>query len=179
MQHTEIKLNSKEIFKGNVFRVTMDQVELENGMTSFREVVHHNGGACILPLTDDDKVLMVRQYRYALKEELWELPAGKLEKDEDPFEAAKRELEEECGVTAERFINLGVLYPTVGYDSEKIYLWAATGLHSTAQHLDAGEFLDVVKMPFDKALGLVMDGTIKDSKTQIGLMKYALLRDKA
>ena len=100
MQHTEIKLNSKEIFKGNVFRVTMDQVELENGMTSFREVVHHNGGACILPLTDDDKVLMVRQYRYALKEELWELPAGKLEKDEDPFEAAKRELEEECGVTA-------------------------------------------------------------------------------
>ena len=97
MQHTEIKLNSKEIFKGNVFRVTMDQVELENGMTSFREVVHHNGGACILPLTDDDKVLMVRQYRYALKEELWELPAGKLEKDEDPFEAAKRELEEEYG----------------------------------------------------------------------------------
>ena len=77
MQHTEIKLNSKEIFKGNVFRVTMDQVELENGMTSFREVVHHNGGACILPLTDDDKVLMVRQYRYALKEELWELPGGK------------------------------------------------------------------------------------------------------
>ena len=76
MQHTEIKLNSKEIFKGNVFRVTMDQVELENGMTSFREVVHHNGGACILPLTDDDKVLMVRQYRYALKEELWELPAN-------------------------------------------------------------------------------------------------------
>ena len=179
MQHTEIKLNSKEIFKGNVFRVTMDQVELENGMTSFREVVHHNGGACILPLTDDDKVLMVRQYRYALKEELWELPAGKLEKDEDPFEAAKRVLEEEGGVTAERFINLGVLYPTVGYDSEKIYLWAATGLHSTAQHLDAGEFLDVVKMPFDKALGLVMDGTIKDSKTQVALLKYAQLRAKA
>ena len=178
MQHTEIKLNSKEIFKGNVFRVTMDQVELENGMTSFREVVHHNGGACILPLTDDDKVLMVRQYRYALKEELWELPAGKLEKDEDPFEAAKRELEEECGLTADNFIDLGVVYATVGYDSEKIYLWAATGLHSTAQHLDAGEFLDVVKMPFDEALGLVMDGTIKDSKTQVALLKYAQLRAK-
>ena len=152
MQHTEIKLNSKEIFKGNVFRVTMDQVELENGMTSFREVVHHNGGACILPLTDDDKVLMVRQYRYALKEELWELPAGKLEKDEDPFEAAKRELEEECGVTAERFINLGVLYPTVGYDSEKIYIWAAKGLKPTSQHLDDGEFLDVAGLPFDDVL---------------------------
>lgn len=140
MQHTETKLNSKEIFKGNVFRVTMDQVELENGMTSFREVVHHNGGACILPLTDDDKVLMVRQYRYALKEELWELPAGKLEKDEDPFEAAKRELEEECGVTAERFINLGVLYPTVGYDSEKIYIWAAKGLKPTSSTWTMGNF---------------------------------------
>ena len=100
----------------------MDQVELENGMTSFREVVHHNGGACILPLTDDDKVLMVRQYRYALKEELWELPAGKLEKDEDPFEAAKRELEEECGVTAERFINLGVLYRLWAMTARNLYL---------------------------------------------------------
>ena len=156
MQHTEIKLNSKEIFKGNVFRVTMDQVELENGMTSFREVVHHNGGACILPLTDDDKVLMVRQYRYALKEELWELPAGKLEKDEDPFEAAKRELEEECGVTAERFINLGVLYPTV----------------------DDGEFLDVAGLPFDDVLQMVMTDEIRDSKTVTAMLKYAWLRQR-
>ena len=105
--------------------------------------------------------------------------AGKLEADEDPFEAAKRELSEECGLTADNFIDLGVVYATVGYDSEKIYLWAATGLHSTAQHLDAGEFLDVVKMPFDEALGLVMDGTIKDSKTQVALLKYAQLRAKA
>ena len=149
MQHTEIKLNSKEIFKGNVFRVTMDQVELENGMTSFREVVHHNGGACILPLTDDDKVLMVRQYRYALKEELWELPAGKLEKDEDPFEAAKRELEEECGVTAERFINL-----------------------------DDGEFLDVAALPFDDVLQMVMTDEIRDSKTVTAMLKYAWLRQR-
>ena len=110
---------------------------------------------------------------------LLELPAGKLEAGEDPFEAAKRELSEECGLTADNFIDLGVVYATVGYDSEKIYLWAATGLHEVKQHLDAGEFLDVVKMPFDKALGLVMDGTIKDSKTQVALLKYAQLRDKA
>lgn len=99
----------------------------------------------------DGSVTMVRQFRYAFGEEIWELPAGKLEADEDPFEAAKRELSEECGLTADNFIDLGVVYATVGYDSEKIYLWAATGLHSTAQHLDAGEFLDVVKMPFDEA----------------------------
>mgnify|MGYP000697831838 CR=1 FL=1 len=179
MPHTETKLESKEIFDGHVIHVTLDTVRLEDGRTSLREVVHHHGGACILPVDADGSVTMVRQFRYAFGEEIWELPAGKLEADEDPFEAAKRELSEECGLTADNFIDLGVVYATVGYDSEKIYLWAATDLHSTAQHLDAGEFLDVVKMPFDEALGLVMDGTIKDSKTQIGLMKYALLRDKA
>ena len=91
---------------------------------------------------------------------------------------AKRELAEECGLTADRFVDLGVVYPTVGYDSEKIYLWAATGLHNVSQHLDEDEFLDVVKMPLDDALRLVLDGTIKDSKTQIGILKYAMLRDK-
>ena len=176
MAHTETMLESKEIFNGRVIRVTVDKVQLEDGTTSTREIVHHHGGACILPVDADGSVTMVRQFRYAFGEEIWELPAGKLEADEDPFEAAKRELSEECGLTADNFIDLGVVYATVGYDSEKIYLWAATGLHSTAQHLDAGEFLDVVKMPFDKALGLVMDGTIKDSKTQVALLKYAQLR---
>ena len=178
MQHTEIKLNSKEIFKGNVFRVTMDQVELENGMTSFREVVHHNGGACILPLTDDDKVLMVRQYRYALKEELWELPAGKLEKDEDPFEAAKRELEEECGLTADHYTPLGEFYPTVGYDTEIIYMWVATGLHTTQMHLDDDEFLTPDRVPLQKAYEMVMSGEIKDGKTIAGVLKLKALLDE-
>ena len=139
MAHTETMLESKEIFNGRVIRVTVDKVQLEDGSTSTREIVHHHG----------------------------------------PFEAAKRELSEECGLTADHFVDLGIVYATVGYDSEKIYLWAATGLHEVRQHLDAGEFLDVVKMPFDKALGLVMDGTIKDSKTQVALLKYAQLRGKA
>ena len=144
MAHTETMLESKEIFNGRVIRVTVDKVQLEDGTTSTREIVHHHGGACILPVDADGSVTMVRQFR----------------------------------LTADNFIDLGVVYATVGYDSEKIYLWAATGLHSTAQHLDAGEFLDVVKMPFDEALGLVMDGTIKDSKTQVALLKYAQLRAK-
>ena len=157
MAHTETMLESREIFNGRVIRVTVDKVQLEDGTTSTREIVHHHGGACILPVDADGSVTMVRQFRYAFGE---------------------RELSEECGLTADNFIDLGVVYATVGYDSEKIYLWAATGLHSTAQHLDAGEFLDVVKMPFDEALGLVMDGTIKDSKTQVALLKYAQLRAK-
>ena len=179
MPHTEAMLESKEIFNGRVIRVTLDKVQLEDGTTSTREVVHHHGGACVLPVDDDGNVTMVRQFRYALGEELWELPAGKLEAGEDPFEAAKRELSEECGLTADTYTELGVVYPTVGYDSERIYLWAAEGLHAVGQHLDAGEFLDVVKMPFAQALGLVMDGTIRDSKTQVALLKYAQLRGKA
>lgn len=179
MPHTEAMLESKEIFNGRVIRVTLDKVQLEDGTTSTREVVHHHGGACVLPVNADGNVTMVRQFRYALGEELWELPAGKLEAGEDPFEAAKRELSEECGLTADTYTELGVVYPTVGYDSERIYLWAAEGLHTVGQHLDAGEFLDVVKMPFAQALGLVMDGTIKDSKTQVALLKYAQLRGKA
>ena len=179
MPHTEAMLESKEIFNGRVIRVTLDKVQLEDGTTSTREVVHHHGGACVLPVDADGNVTMVRQFRYALGEELWELPAGKLEAGEDPFEAAKRELSEECGLTAYTYTELGVVYPTVGYDSERIYLWAAEGLHTVGQHLDAGEFLDMVKMPFAQALGLVMDGTIKDSKTQVALLKYAQLRGKA
>ena len=178
MPHTEAMLESKEIFNGRVIRVTLDKVQLEDGTTSTREVVHHHGGACVLPVDADGNITMVRQFRYALGEELWELPAGKLEAGEDPFEAAKRELSEECGLTADTYTELGVVYPTVGYDSERIYLWAAEGLHTVGQHLDAGEFLDVVKMPFAQALGLVMDGTIKDSKTQVALLKYAQLRAK-
>ena len=131
MAHTETTLTSKEIFNGHVIRVTYDTVKLENGDTSFREVVHHHGGACVLAVTPDDKVYMVRQYRYALGEEIWELPAGKLEAGEDPFEAAKRELAEECGVTAGRYTDLGVIYPTVGYDSEKIYMRSTCGPRRT------------------------------------------------
>ena len=112
MAHTETMLESREIFNGRVIRVTVDKVQLEDGTTSTREIVHHHGGACILPVDADGSVTMVRQFRYAFGEEIWELPAGKLEADEDPFEAAKRELSEECGLTADNFIDLGVVYAT-------------------------------------------------------------------
>ena len=113
MPHIETTLESKEIFNGHVIRVTLDTVRLENGDTAYREIVHHHGGACILPVDDEGNVYMVRQFRYALGEEIWELPAGKLEAGEDPFEAAKRELSEECGLTADHFTDLGVLYATL------------------------------------------------------------------
>ena len=118
----------------------------------------------------------VRQYRYALGQELWELPAGKLEPGEEPFEAAKRELAEECGLTADRFVDLQPFYPTVGYCSEVIYTWLATGLHPVPMHLDEGEFLTPEKVPFAEALAMVLDGRIRDGKTVAGLLKVQALR---
>ena len=139
--HFEKTIDSKLIYTGHVITVTQDTALLENGETALRDVVHHHGGACILPYFEDGTICMVRQFRYAMQQELWELPAGKLEAGEDPFEAAKRELTEECGVTADEYIPLGQIYPTVGYDTEVIYIWAARGLHPAPMHLDADEFL--------------------------------------
>ena len=175
MPHTEAMLESTEIFNGRVIRVTLDKVQLEDGTTSTREVVHHHGGACVLPVDADGNVTMVRQFRYALGEELWELPAGKLEAGEDPFEAAKRELSEECGLTADTYTELGVVYPTVGYDTEVIYTWVATGLHETKMHLDADEFLTPDRVPLEKAYQMVMSGEIKDGKTIAGILKLKAL----
>ena len=177
MAHFEKTLNSDTRFEGRVFTVTVDKVELENGRTSTREVVHHNGGACIAALTENDEVYLVRQFRYAFGQELWELPAGKLEKGEDPFEAAKRELGEECGLTAEHFVDLGPVYPTVGYCTEIIYCWAATGLAPCGMHLDEDEFLTPEKVPFDRAVEMVLSGEIRDGKTVAALLKIKALRD--
>ena len=132
--HFEKTIRSQTVYEGRVITVTQDTALLENGETALRDVVHHHGGACILPYFEDGTICMVRQFRYAMQQELWELPAGKLEKGEDPFEAAKRELTEECGVTADEYISLGQIYPTVGYDTEVIYIWAARGLHPAAMH---------------------------------------------
>ena len=178
MAHTETMLESKEIFNGRVIRVTVDKVQLEDGTTSTREIVHHHGGACILPYFADGTICMVRQFRYAMQQELWELPAGKLEAGEDPFEAARRELEEECGLTAEHYTSLGEFYPTVGYDTEVIYTWVATGLKETHMHLDADEFLTPDRVPLQKAYEMVMSGEIKDGKTVAGVLKLKALLDE-
>ena len=178
MSHSETQLESRTVFEGRVITVTFDKVRLENGAEGTREVVHHHGGACIAALTDRDEIYLVRQYRYALGQELWELPAGKLEKGEDPFEAAKRELEEECGLTADKYTSLGEFYPTVGYDTEIIYTWVATGLHETRMHLDADEFLTPDRVPLTQAYEMVMRGEIKDGKTIAGVLKLKALLDE-
>ena len=175
--HFEKTLESQTVYEGRVITVTRDTALLEDGTTALRDVVHHHGGACILPYYEDGTICMVRQFRYAMQQELWELPAGKLEAGEDPFEAAKRELAEECGVCADEYISLGEIYPTVGYDTEVIYIWAARGLHPAAMHLDADEFLTPERVPLTKAYEMVLSGEIKDAKTVAGILKFKALLD--
>ena len=170
--HLEEKtLSSEQKFDGKVVKLFVDQVELENGEKTFREVIKHPGGVCILPLDGDNNVLMVRQFRYPSHKVLLEIPAGKMEYGEDHRECGLRELKEETGCTCDEFTYLGNLIPTPAYDTEVIHMYLARGLHSGEQKLDEDEFLEVEKIPLDKAVEMVMNNEIADAKTQIALLK--------
>ena len=171
-------ISSEEKFSGRVFKVRLDKVKLENGKTASREVVHHNGGVCILPLTAENEVIFVKQFRYPYMETVLELPAGKLEIGEDHAEAGKRELLEETGCTCKKYTFLGKLYPSPGYVDEIIYLYLAEDLEYSQQSLDEDEFLDIVKIPFDKAIEMVMANEIPDSKSQVCLFKTYMMKEK-
>lgn len=169
--------NVQGIFSGKIITVHHDDVTLVDGTSAKREIVDHPGGVGIVSLTDNNEVLLVRQFRYPYKEVIYEIPAGKLERGEDPFEAGKREFGEECGATAECFEDLGMIYPTPGYCSEIIHLYCATGLTFGNQHLDDDEFLDVIKMPLGECVSRIMSGEIKDAKTIIGVLKLKELKN--
>lgn len=170
--HLEEKtISVEQIYNGKIIDVTREKVLLENKSEAYREVVHHSGGVCILPINDKGEVLFVRQFRYPFKEVLLEIPAGKRENGEDPKECGLRELKEEIGAEAENIIYLGKLYPTVAYDTEVIYMYMAQDLSFGEQKLDEDEFLDIVKIPLDKAYKMVLNDEIPDAKTQIAILK--------
>ncbi len=160
------------VFKGRIVNVRNDDAQLSNGKIVSREVVEHRGGVGILPITAQGEVLLVKQYRYPYEELLLEIPAGKLEPGETPFETGVRELQEETGMNAARYFDLGIDYPSPGYCNEKIHLYAADGLTEIGQQLDEGEFLNVISVPLTEALTMIYNGELKDSKTVIALMKY-------
>ena len=171
MAFYEKTLAREDKFVGKIFTAHRDTVELDDGSTAFREIVDHHGGVGIVAIDESGCVLLVRQYRYAYSKELVEIPAGKLEKDEDPIEAAARELSEETGCTAGSLVSLGIDYPTPGYVGEIIHIYLATGLRAGQQHLDKGEFLSYERMPFDEAVEKCLKGEIHDSKTVIGILR--------
>ena len=156
MNLTEKQLTKEYIFKGRVINLRRDTALLPNNTTATREVIEHNGGVCVAALTDNDEVLFVRQFRYPYMEEILEIPAGKRDSaDEDPLLCGKRELKEETGATAKKFIPLGELYPTPGYCGEIIWMFAATGLDFGQTCPDEDEFLEVEKIPLNKAVEMI------------------------
>ena len=171
MELEEKTVNKNYIYKGKILNLRRDDAVLPNGKPCVREVVEHAGGVTVAALTDDDELIFVRQFRYPYMKVLLELPAGKLEKGEDPLESGKRELLEETGCTAEEYISLGEFYPSCGYTDEVIYLYLAKGLKFGSQSLDEDEFLNVEKIPLEKAVKMVMSNEIKDGKTQTAILK--------
>lgn len=177
MELREEMVSSRTIFEGKIIKVTLDQARLPDGKLAEREVVYHPGGVAVLALEEDGTVYLVRQYRYPIRRELLELPAGKLDNGpgEDHLLGAKRELSEETGLEAADWTYLGCTLASPGFCDEALHMYLARGLTRNAQHLDEDEFLDLVTMPFDQLVRQVMDGTITDAKTVATTLKVKVL----
>lgn len=175
MELTEKTLSSETKFDGKIIHVRRDIVELPNGHQSFREVVDHRGGVCVLALDGRNRALLVKQFRYPYREVLREVPAGKLERGEDPERAALRELHEETGARPGEFRSLGELYPSPGYCGEIIRMYLARDLVFEGAEPDEDEFLDVERVPFGDLVEQVLSGEIRDAKTIAAVLKTKLL----
>ena len=175
MELKEETLSSEVLYKGRIVTLKKDRVRLENGVEATREVVCHPGGVSAAALTPDNRIYLVRQFRYPYKQVVLEAPAGKLEPGEDPDEAIRRELREETGVTTDSFLKLGDFYPTPGYTDEIIRLYACRAQSQGATDFDDDEFLEVETLPLDEAVQMVMDNRIPDGKSQALILRAALL----
>ena len=178
MNLEEKQLSFDYKFRGRIINLRVDEALLPNGATATREIVEHNGGICVVPITEENEVLMVEQFRYPYSEVVLEIPAGKRDGNEEPLEGGKRELKEETGATAESYTFLGELYPSPGYCGEIIYMYLATGLSYGETNPDEDEFLNVKKIPLDVAIKMIMNGEIKDAKTQAAILKAERLLRK-
>ena len=169
MDFEEKTVKENTIFHGKIINLRKDAVLLPDGKQGEREIVEHGGGSAVV-CEKDGKILMVRQFRYAYKENLWEIPAGKREKGEDPKITAFRELEEEGGVRAKEMELMFTVYPSPGYSSEIIRIYRAHGIEEGNVHLDEDEFLSARWMDKSQLKTMIEDGTIKDAKTLIALL---------
>ena len=175
MELREETVASQIIYQGKIVTLKVDQVRLPNGEPAGREVVEHPGGVAILAVFEDGTVPIVRQFRYPFRKVVTELPAGKLEKGEDPHPAALRELEEEVGVTCGELTYLGCLYSSPGFSTEVLHMYLARDLRQGACHPDEDEFLEVERVPFQQLVEQVLSGEITDAKTVALVLKTKLL----
>lgn len=167
----EKTLSEKNAFDGKFIKASVYDVELANGQKAIREVMHHPGGVVVVAQKDEDTILMVKQYRYPIKQVSLELPAGRLEKGEDPDLAIKRELEEETGYIAKTWKSLGYIYTTPGICDEKLYLYYATDLEFKEQNPDDGEIIQCFEYSIKGVFELIKTGEINDAKTICALTR--------
>lgn len=172
----ETFISSKVAFAGRLLKVNIDTVTLPNGRETTRELIHHPGAVGVVPILDDGSMVFVKQYRYPLGTVLYEIPAGKLDPDEDPDVCARRELSEETGYSAREWQKLTSIVTTPGFTDEVIHLYAARGLEKYAQHTDEDEFIDIVVLTPQQVKQMVLEGTIYDSKTLSALCLMELLK---
>ncbi|NOX96906.1 MAG: NUDIX hydrolase [Nitrospirae bacterium] len=161
---------SRQVYKGKIINLRIDEVILPNGKEAIREIVEHQGAVAAVPLLPGGEVILIRQFRKPVEEVIYEIPAGKLEKGEEPRSCAERELEEEIGYRAGKLKKLLSFYPSPGFSSELIHLFLATHLEKKQQNLESDEFLEPVILKFKEALKMIEEGTIKDGKTITGLL---------
>ena len=171
-------VSRQEIFHGRIVDLRVDTVRLPNGHLTTREVINHPGGVAVVAIDENDNVLTVKQYRYAFGTVLEEIPAGKLERGEDPAAAARRELAEETGAECETLTPLGEILASPGGFTEVLHLYLATGLTFGAQHPDEDEFIDFARVPFGALLDRCLSGGIRDGKTVAGILKVYALRKR-
>lgn len=167
---TEAFVSGEEVWSGKLLHVQRHVVRLPDGSGGVREFIRHPGAVLVVPLFDDGRVLLERQFRYPHGRDFIELPAGKVDPGEGHLETARRELEEETGYVASHWRRLGVIHTSVAYTDEAIEMFAARGLEKRAQKLDPGEFLEVFTLPMAEALAMVGDGRITDAKTVAALL---------
>lgn len=171
MDFTEKTVSSEYKFKGEIINLRVDTVLTPAGNIATRELVEHPGGVCVVPLDENKNVIMEWQYRRPFDKNLFEIPAGKLFKGEDPLECGKRELEEETGMCAEKYIYLGKMYPTPGFCGEILHMYLALGLYEGQKNPDEDEFIEIERVPLNELVDKILSGEITDGKTCLALMK--------
>ena len=167
----EKTVSSEKIFDGKIINVRVDKVEMPSGSLATREIVEHPGGVGVVALTDDNEIILVRQFRKPLDKVIYEIPAGKLDRGEGHKECGIRELQEETGLRAGVFEYLGFMYASPGFTDEAVHVYFATQLYAGEAKPDEDEFLDVEKIPFERAFEMVMNNEINDAKSVFGILK--------
>jgi ADP-ribose pyrophosphatase len=162
-------LSTKRIYSGKVLNLDLDTVGLPNGRTTDLEILRHPGASAVVPLKEDGRVVLIRQLRHAVGGFIYEIPAGKLDPQEDPRDCAARELEEEVGYRAGFLELLTSIWTAPGFTDEVIHIFLGTNLEKGIQALDQDEVLEIVEWPLEEAMARIQDGTIRDAKTIIGL----------